>query len=558
MRSADGATVISYNGEIYNFHELRAELEKDGAVFQSDTDTEIILHLYRRYGAAMLPMLRGMFAFAIWDKQRQGMLIARDPYGIKPLYTSNVDGVFRFASQVKALIAGGNISREPDPGGVVGFFLWGSVPDPFTIYRDIAALPAGSSQWIDDRGACDPVAYSDIAAMLAVPPAAATSYDALQREVRAAVADSVRAHLIADVDVGLFLSSGIDSAALLGLVRDTGRARVRTVTLAFGEFVGTSRDEAPLAAAMAARYGAEHNVRRVDRTEFDEVLPQILEAMDQPSIDGINTWLVSMAAAEVGLKVALSGVGADEILAGYPSFRQIPRWVGMMRLPGKVPGLGRATRFLLSLVGGANGRPKLAGMAEYGGTYAGAYLLRRALFLPFELKTVLDDDMIEAGLASLAPLKRLFSDALTPMPGSPISRVSALESCQYMRNQLLRDSDWAGMAHSIEIRTPFVDTTLLRRLAPIVPAMGAGAGKAALAAAPDTPLPAEIANRPKTGFTVPTERWLANSPGAALGSASRTWAARLMKDAAASPAPNSPHSMSAGDAHQSVNLEASL
>ncbi len=533
MAGPDGATVISYNGEIYNFRALRAGLEQDGVVFRSDSDTEVLIHLYRRHGAAMLTRLRGMFAFAIWDQARQGMLIARDPYGIKPLYTSDAGGVFRFASQVKALLAGGHVSREPDPAGVTGFFLWGSVPDPFTLYRDVTALPAGTSQWIDQHGAGEPVRYCSLPAILAAPDAPAASRAAIHAEVRAAVADSVRAHLVADVDVGLFLSAGIDSAALLGLVHDTGRAGVKAVTLAFDEFRDTPRDEAPLAAAMAARYGAEHIVRRVDRAEFDALLPHILAAMDQPSIDGVNMWLVSMAAKEAGLKVALSGVGADEILAGYHSFAEIPRWVSMMRLPAKLPRLGVMARKLLSLASRLIDRPKLIGMAEYGGSYPGAYLLRRGLFLPFELETVMDDDMITAGLARLMPLQRLERDALTPLPAAPIARVAALESCQYMRNQLLRDSDWAGMAHGIEIRTPFVDIALLERLAPLVPALGGGVGKAALAAAPADPLPLDIVNRPKTGFSVPTERWLANGTTTAMGSASRSWAARVLADALA-------------------------
>jgi asparagine synthase (glutamine-hydrolysing) len=542
MASVDGATVITFNGEIYNFRELRAELAQAGVTMHSDTDTEVLLHLYRRDGAAMLPKLRGMFTFGIWDAAKQGLLIARDPYGIKPLYTSDTGGVFRFASQVKALLAGGQMSREPDPAGVTGFFLWGSVPDPFTLYRDVAALPAGSSQWIDRGGARAPVAYCSLPAILAVRDTPRPSPEAIRAEVRAAVVDSVRAHLIADVDVGLFLSSGIDSTALLGLIHDTGRSRVKAVTLAFEEFRGTAIDEAPLAAKSAARYGAEHIIRYCDRAEFDERLPDILDAMDQPSIDGVNTWLVSMAAKEAGMKVALSGVGADELLAGYGSFAEIPRWVRLMRLPAKLPALGMMARKLMSLAGGSTLPPKLCGMAEYGGTYPGAYLLRRGLFLPFELGAVLDDAVIEAGLARLMPLQRLRQDALVPMPVAAVSRVSALESCQYMRNQLLRDSDWAGMAHSIEIRTPFVDIALLERLAPLVPWLGDGVGKAALATAPATALPDEIAKRPKTGFSVPTGRWLANGTTTKVGSASRAWAKQVFarsygeSDAATAPA----------------------
>lgn len=530
MASADGSAIVSFNGEIYNFHELRHELEQDGARFASDTDTEVLLHLYRRHGRAMVDRLRGMFAFAIWDAEAQGLFLARDPYGIKPLYTSDVDGVFRFASQVKALIAGGAIARAPDPAGVVGFFLWGSVPEPFTLYRDIAMLPAGCTQWIDHKGAQAPRPYFRIAQMLAEAPA--PSEDAATA-IRDGVAESTAAHLVADVEVGVFLSAGVDSSALLGLMRDAGQSRIRAVTLAFDEFTGTAQDEAPLAARMAERYDAAHIVRRVRREEFDTLLPRILESMDQPSIDGINTWLVSMAAAEAGLKVALSGVGADEMMAGYQSFSRIPRWVGLMRVPGAVPYLGVMARRMLSLAGKRLGSPKMAGMLEYGGTYAGAYLLNRGLFMPFELKGLLDDDFIAAGLARLSPVRRLRDEALQPMPTSPIARVASLESCQYMRNQLLRDTDWAGMAHSLEIRTPFVDSKLLRRVAPVMATIEARIGKEALGAAPTLPLPDAVTKRPKTGFMVPTERWLASAGDGdgGKGLASRSWLVKVLDDA---------------------------
>ena len=525
MRSADGRFVVVYNGEIYNYPELRGELEAQGVSFVSNSDTEILLHLFERSGEAMLQRLRGMFALAIWDNANRRLFLARDPYGIKPLYTANDGWSFRFASQVKALLAGGNISRDPEPAGIVGFHLWGSVPEPFTLYRDIRALPAGHLQWVDKTGPREPTAYANIAAVFRAGADAPADKSMVNALISAATADSVRAHLFADVEVGLFLSSGVDSGALLGLMKDAGQERIRAITLTFDEFTGTADDEAPLAAEIARHYGAEHVVRRVGADEFERNLPAILEAMDQPSIDGVNSWFVAKAASEAGLKVALSGLGGDELLAGYPSFRQIPQWVNLMRLPAAVPGLGKTVRVIGSALGIGKSTPKALGMLEYGGSYTGAYLLRRGLFLPFELKTVMDTEMLEIGLRRLKPLVRLRAQALTPDPKRSRSRVAALESCAYMRNQLLRDCDWAGMAHGLEIRTPLVDIDLLRTLSPATAVLSATAGKAALAAAPSKPLPASITKRPKSGFAIPTGHWMGGSRDAQTtkGAASRAW-----------------------------------
>jgi asparagine synthase (glutamine-hydrolysing) len=524
MHSADGSLVIVFNGEIYNYRALRAELEAEGATFRTLSDTEVVMQLYERRGEAVTDALRGMYALAIWDSRKGGLFIARDPYGIKPLYTANDGWTFRFASQVKALLAGGQVSRELEPAGVVGFNLLGSVPEPFTLYRDIRALPAGHSQWIDAAGPREPRRHTDITAILAEGAAHPAPAGELAARVRDGALDSVRAHLVADVEVGVFLSAGVDSGALLGLMRDAGQDKVRAITLGFEEFRGTAEDETPLAAQVAERYGAEHIVRTVSEAEFRADLPAIFEAMDQPSIDGINTWFVAKAAHEAGLKVALSGLGGDELLAGYPSFRDIPRWVGMMRAPGAVPGLGPLARRLAMAVPGLP--PKALGMAEYGGDYPGAYLLRRGLYLPFELDGVMDAQMAREGLRRLRPLA-LLQAAMTPTPRSPVSRVAALESAVYMRNQLLRDSDWAGMAHSLEIRTPLVDIELLRRLAPVIPHLSGDVGKRALAAAPSTPLPSALVDRPKTGFGVPTGRWL-SAASDRKGAASRLWSRQVL------------------------------
>jgi asparagine synthase (glutamine-hydrolysing) len=543
MTSGDGRFVVVFNGEIYNYPQLRTELETDGARFRTTSDTEVLLHLYARHGVEVVHRLRGMFAFAIWDQARHGLFLARDPYGIKPLCTANDGWTFRFASQVKALVAGGNISRVPEPAGIVGFHLFGSVPEPFTFYRDVRALPAGHTQWVDAAGAREPKPFANLAEVLANGAANPTPAAELPERMRAGVLDSVRAHLLADVEVGVFLSGGVDSGALLGTMRDAGQHEIRAVTLAFEEFRGTSEDEAPLAARVCEYYGAHHIVRRLKEREFVEDLPAIFEAMDQPSIDGVNAWFVSKAAKEAGLKVALSGLGGDEILGSYPSFLDLPRWRRRFGPFAAVPGLGLLARTLIRAMAPAfsKARPKALGILEHSDSWAGIYLLRRGMFLPHELPKVMDPTIVHEGLRRLKPL-RLLAASLAPDPRSDNGRVCVLESAHYMRNQLLRDSDWAGMAHSVEIRVPLVDFKLLTALASAIPTLTPGAGKAALAKAPTVPLSDEIVTRAKTGFGVPISGWMRTAAGAleptmgslpeSKGLVSRRWSRAVLHSAA--------------------------
>src|SRR5579862_3011277 len=470
MISDDGRLVVVFNGEIYNYPQLRRELEGQGDRFRTTSDTEVLLNLYVRYGGEMVHRLRGMFAFAIWDEAQRSLFLARDPYGIKPLYTANDGWTFRFASQVKALLAGGNVSRDPEPAGVVGFHLFGSVPEPFTLYREIRSLPAGHTQLVDAAGPHEPKPFANLAEVLAEAAAESVPAADIPARVRLGVLDSVRAHLLADVEVGIFLSAGVDSGALLGAMRDAGQSKIRAITLAFEEFCGTPEDEAPLAAQVCERYGATHVVRHLSRQEFVDDLPAILDAMDQPTIDGVNTWFVSKAAREAGLKVAISGLGGDELLGGYPSFADVPRWRRRFGALAAVPGLGRLARMVIGGVapGLSKRQPKALGLLEYSGSWAGAYLLRRGLFLPNELPAVMDRDIAVEGLRRLKPLRWLAA-SLGPDPRSDMGRVCVLESAHYMRNQLLRDADWAGMAHSLEIRVPLVDFTLLGGLASSIP-----------------------------------------------------------------------------------------
>jgi asparagine synthase (glutamine-hydrolysing) len=509
MTNEDGTLQLVFNGEIYNYRALREKLIAQGHRFRSQSDSEVLVHLYEERGEEMVHELRGMFAFALWDSRRNAMLLARDPYGIKPLYYADDGWMVRAASQVKALLAGHHVSTLHEPAGVAGFYLTGSVPEPFTIYQEIRAVPAGSTVWVNHLGASAPRNYFSIARVFreARNETKQLSEPELRRVVHDTLLDSVRHHLIADVPVSAFLSAGVDSGTVVGLAREAGVEDLQTVTLAFEEYRSTHDDEAPLAREVAHTYGTRHRTRPLNEAEFQSELPTILSVMDQPSIDGINAYFISKAAAEIGVKVALSGLGGDELFSGYPSFRALPRWVNNARLPSRAPGLGRLTRAAFSHLVPRNTSPKMAGMIEYGGTYRGAYLLRRGLFMPWELKDILGEEMAVEGLRRL-DLMNLIGAALTPDPGSAYSRVAALEASLYMRNQLLRDTDWASMAHSVEVRVPLVDVEVLKSLAPALSGYPSLANKKLLAQIPSPALPFGVSQRGKTGFNVPLNHWL--------------------------------------------------
>jgi asparagine synthase (glutamine-hydrolysing) len=531
MHTPDGRYSIVFNGEIYNFRELRSSLANDGVTFHTASDTEVLLALFAREGAGMLPRLRGMFALAIWDAPAKELFLARDPYGIKPLYYGRTSHGVAFASQVKALRASGLISTEVEPAGVAGFYLWGSVPEPWTLVRDVFALPAGNSLRVREGVAAEPECWSDIRVNWR-GAASRQSAEDTAADVARSLADSVRAHLVADVPVSVFLSGGIDSAAVAGLAAGLG-ASVEGITIGFGEFRGRHEDEIPAATAIAAHYGLPHFVRRVSRAEFEQDVPRILHAMDQPSIDGVNTWFASKAAAERGYRVVLSGVGGDELFCGYSSFRQLPRAAAVGRALRAVPGVQRIVAASCRHLARRRSQPKLESVPAFMGSLEGHYFLRRGLFTPDELPRLMGVDMARAGLARLEGFP----------PGAPVtgardglSAVGLLESTMYLRNQLLRDSDWASMAHSLELRTPLVDATLLRSIGPSIAHFAGGAGKRMLAAAPANPLPAAIVERPKSGFGLPMAQWLSSATDRLVGaqphgtSWTRSWARTVVGD----------------------------
>jgi asparagine synthase (glutamine-hydrolysing) len=508
MVSADGRLVISFNGEIYNYRELKAELQALGRVFRTQSDTEVLLQLYEEHGTAMLEKLRGMFAFALWDGRKRALLLARDPFGIKPLYYADDGKTLRVASQVKALLRA-PVDTSPEPAGHAGFFLWGSVPCPWTLYRGIRNLPPGHFMWIGEQGSEQPQPYcvvSDILAQAAAEPAHGSEEEALER-IAAALRGSVKVHLVSDVPVGVFLSAGLDSG-MIGALAAAAGTQPRTLTLAFAEYAGTPNDEAPLAEAMARQLRAQHTTMTVKRSDFEAEREKLLAAMDQPSIDGVNTWFVARAAASQGIKVALSGLGGDELFGSYPSFRDVPLLTRLARPFARVPGLGLFVRKLSDPVLRRISSPKYAGLIEYGGSMGGAYLLRRGLYMPWELPRLMDPDMARAGWQELQTLARLDGNCFRSNDKSHNRlAVSALEYSWYMRHQLLNDADWAGMAHSLEIRLPLVDVPFLKAAAPWIAAYPEiTKRKVAAAATPELPL--ALLDKSKTGFSVPMREWL--------------------------------------------------
>lgn len=534
MASTDGSLRIVFNGEIYNYQELRQELEQKGFKFRSGSDTEVLLQLYSCKGVGMLDDLRGMYAFVIWDERRQRLFIARDPFGIKPLYMADDGRCIRVASQVKALLAGKHVNTSSEPAGQVGFLLWGYVPEPFTLYKSITPFPAGAWMTVEARGArtvryfcrlSDELARSE---EIACAPADERVWHS---QVRAALSDSVKHHLLADVPVAVFLSAGLDSAALTGLATEISERSLCSVTVGFSEYRGTKNDETGYAGLVAQRYETDHHTCWFCREEFESEMRNVISAMDQPSIDGINTYLVSKAARACGAKAALSGLGGDELFGTYPSFKDVPR---MVRLFGSNPlaaAAGGAVRRLSAPLFGWIASAKYAGLLEYGGTLAGAYLLRRGLFMPWEMTCVLPREMVREGWERLAPLQRL-ADTVGGIKSTRL-KISALEMSCYMRNQLLRDADWAGMAHSVEIRVPMVDIHVLRALAPVL-AKRPLEGKRVLAEIPLKRLPDELLDRPKTGFAVPVHKWISslepNPPAGTLSKGLRNWALRLARE----------------------------
>lgn len=502
MASADGRHQIVFNGEIYNFQALRRDLEQLGHRFHSDSDTEVVLNGYREWGVGVLDRLRGMFAFAAHDLERRETFLARDPLGIKPLYWADDGNRIEFASEIGAIRAVSDAGAI-DWQGLFGYLQWGTIPAPHTLYRRIHCLPPASWLRIDSTGTRGPVVYYRPEEDLVQQPAIAAG-DALTT-ARTALLDSVRHHLIADVPVGAFLSGGVDSPSLVGLLAEVHEGPVETVNLAFDV---PGFDESRLARSAARLYGANHHEVQIRIDEIRQRLPEAIRGLDQPTLDGVNVYFVSEAAVAAGLKVAVSGVGGDELFGGYESFQRIPRIRRLRSAIGPfAPLLARSLPLLRRLGPGARVMSKAEMALRYARNDCGAYFAEKGLFSHADLRRLLVPDLHEA-LDAWDPVAEL--SGRVRLDGVPTGdRVSILEIRQYLQMQLLRDADAASMQHSLELRTPLVDRELFRALFRISAAdRTAGPAKSLLRQSPSPPLPADLWNRRKQGFTFPFEAWL--------------------------------------------------
>ena len=496
----DGRVVVVQNGEIYNHAELRAELERAGHVFRTPhSDTEVLVHLYEEHGPRFAERLRGMFAVAVWDGERRRLVLARDRFGIKPLYYRDVAGEFAFASELKALRRLPSLSRELDLDALESFLAFNAIHGPRTIFREVRKLPPGHVLVLEDgrtrleRYAADRPAP--------VPELRDESWEALAGELRERLRDSVRAHLVADVPVGVLLSGGIDSSALTALAATESSARVSTFSIGFAE---RSFSEVELARTIAQRYGTDHHELVVE-PDAAELLPTIAAAFDEPFADSsaLPTYLVSKLAAE-HVKVALSGEGGDELFGGYETYvadRLALRGAGAARLLGP----------LVERLPSGSGRVPL--------DYKLKRFTRAAHLPPLERhhgwKEIFSPD---ARAALLRPERRGSEDPLDVYRArwaetegaDTLARLQDVDRAIYLVDDLLVKTDRMSMAHSLELRVPFLDPAVaeLALALPVAARVRGFAKKRLLRSAVEPLVGRDIARGRKKGFSIPAAAWL--------------------------------------------------
>ena len=511
MGDGEGRAWISHNGEIYNHPDLRAVLAAQGVRFRSATDTEAILEGYRVWGDGVIQRLRGMFAFAVFEaRPRPRLLLARDRFGIKPMYYYRDRERLVFASEVRALLRSGLLPDEPNADALTRFLQWGSVPSPLTTVKDVFSLPAGHCLAVEAGG---PALrrYWDIADVIGDRLTAAGGVDPDEAAVRsrALLEDSVRSHLVSDVPLGVFLSGGIDSSALVALARGARDVSLTTLNVVFDE---RTHSEAAHARLVATRHRTDHREITVRARDFFDALPRYFQAMDEPTVDGVNTYLVSEAARRAGLTVVLSGTGGDEVFLGYRHLRTGAWldgvWRGLRVMPAATR---RALIGVATMSGPALGRPG-ADRLEYlrRPDPATLYLTVRGLFGPSEIRALLGSSGIDEEPPGVAR-----PDPRVPRPDGVAGVFETLEFSHYLQNQLLKDADVMGMAHSVEIRVPYLDHGLVEYVVglPRRTRLAGGAHKPLLVRALGDALPRQVWDRPKKGFTLPFGSWLTERAG---------------------------------------------
>jgi asparagine synthase (glutamine-hydrolysing) len=517
---------VIFNGELYNYRELREQLALCGHRFATESDTEILVHAWEEWGEDALNELHGMFAFALLDFRGRYatapiLFLARDPLGIKPLYYTQTPDGFAFASEVRALLASGAVPRQLSQDALTSYLLFGSVTEPVTLLEGVFSLPPGHRMLLhvpERRRTPRARPWWDPAQSPAArDPRKPRELSSAARQLRPLLEDAVRRHLVADVPVGLFLSSGLDSGAIAALAAQT-KAGVQSFTLTFP---GTSFDEAELARAIANRCRTQHTQVPLTGAALLLRIDEAVGALDQPTMDGINTYFVSWAAKEVGLKVALSGLGGDELFAGYQTFADTRRLSRLVQFAWYVPGTLR--RLTAPLVAGLIRRRntldasrKAAAAWTHPDALPHPYFFVRALFPPGQLERIIEPrfrpSTISADGVTLEPtwLGWLGRTADEARKMEPVAGISWLEMRTYMACTLLRDTDSVSMSQSLEVRVPLLDTPVVEfaESLPDAARRRPGVQKALLVEALGDLLPQEILAQGKRTFTLPWEEWL--------------------------------------------------
>jgi asparagine synthase (glutamine-hydrolysing) len=485
MTTSDQRFWIVFSGEIYNFRELRMQLNQ--IPLSSESDTEIILHLYAREGHNCLQKLRGMFAFCIYDDLNGELFFATDRFGIKPLYYANQSGCLLVASELKALLSSGLVERQHNEDADSTFLRRGSIAAPQTFYRNIQALEPGHFAKFDGKDLKIQPYWKLTEAFQS-----ASIEQANATEIRDQLVESVRAHMVSDVPVGVFLSGGLDSTAIVSAIRQFYSGHLKTISIVFP---GTEWDESSLAKDAARHYSTDHSEVEISQQDFEKSLDDIFLAMDQPTIDGVNTYFVAKAAKQAGVKVALSGVGGDELLGGYKSFIDIPRLIRSLQLTQNIPGLSHAAILAEHLP--VTWSDKLVELLKDQSLDLNSiWQTRRALFTDAQIKSLLTD---------YKP-----AEFQEPILNDPFWSISYLEMRNFMMPQLLRDSDVFTMHHGVELRAPFVDHLFLSSVlhAGRWERDGASTYKIALFKKMGDFVPAQHLRKGKKGFTLPFSKWL--------------------------------------------------
>ena len=505
MATPGGRFTLVFNGEIYNYLEIREGMERDGVEFVGTSDTEVLLTLLAREGPGCLRRLDGMFAFALRDEETGRLLLARDALGEKQLYFSRTEDGFAFASEVRALLASGFSAAKADWAGLGLFLRQGSIPAPWTHVEDVKSLEPGTwISWDPRTGRAETGTFwraSEALAGGSSDRVVSKSRAEAVEVVRGALRTSVSRRLRADVPVAAFLSGGLDSSVVVAMMKEQGASDLRTFTVVLP---GHPADEAEAAEAIARHLGTRHEAVPLCEGAEDEWLDEAIGAMDVPSVDGLNTWLVSRAVARAGVKVVVSGLGGDELFYGYPSFSIVPRWTRLLSPFALVGGAWPTVRRSRILAMASRRWPREARVADAalsGGSLPATWLAKRGLFSEGALGNLLAPEVRQRA-AEVDAIRRVEGLGM-PEGLAPRKQVSFLETNVYLRDQLLKDSDVMSMAHALELRVPLISREVVEAVGSVPDEfLGAAAPKALLREAAGDLLPDWVARGPKKGFSL--------------------------------------------------------